>query len=64
MPRYKFNPDTDKVHNIANRTGSCNFGIMDGDETNFSANNDFDAIFKAKIRFTQNASGCQHCMSY
>ena len=58
---YKYNPDTSKIHNVPNKTGQCNFSIMDGDETNFRAQNDSDAMRIAKIKW-KFASKCQHCM--
>lgn len=59
---YKYNPDTGKVHNIANRTSQCNFNEMDGDEQNFLAKTNFQAVEIARARFSPDASGCQHCM--
>ncbi len=62
MARYKYNPDSHKVHNIAQRTAQCNFNEMDGDEYDFNAGTNSEAIRIAKSRFSTYASGCGHCM--
>ena len=62
MSQYKYNPDSHKVHNVADRTESCNFDLMDGDETIFLAENNTEAMKKAKKKYSPLASRCLHCM--
>jgi hypothetical protein len=62
MSKYKYNPDSAKVHRISNRTGKCNFPLMDKDEDDFLADTDAAALKVAKERFSKSATKCEHCM--
>lgn len=63
MRKYIFNPDTAKVHDVANKKPQCNFPKMDDDELVFYANNNLEAISMARNKFSPSASGCEHCMA-